>query len=366
MDAGLDSGVDAAAPWAVDYAAGTFTRASEASFLVRAPDSVGGFVAWAAADALRLEDRGDGAGPLLLIEGARTNLLLRSRDVGASPWTLPGFGSLVATDDAAPGPDGLMTALLLSGADGFSPGQQTPLSLAVHSVSAWGRAVTSSSTWTASYAYTDQPSIPAWYVTNQSTTWTRRTDTVTPATSGNYYPMDLTLGAGPLDLVLDLHQVEVGPFPSSAMRSDAAPAIRQPDVLVFESAQVPGALFVGRGRIGQVSPVFPSSAVSVGDVFWLLGIGPNGGVRIRHDGTGVVLEVVEGGIVRAQSAALTFSANQLLGVVEWSPADGLISVGGVAGPTGTPWVWVVDRVRVGGIPGGGGEAFARIGQLSGG
>jgi hypothetical protein len=113
-----------------------------------------------------------------------------------------------------------------------------------------------------------------------------------------------------------------------------------------------------------VSPFYANTDLVSGDVHWLLSIGGgSNGIRLRHNGTDVRIEALEAGVVVAQSGALTFSKNALLGVVAWNPVTAVVSVGGVAGSAGTPWSWTPASVRIGGIHGGAGEFDGRLGVL---
>lgn len=82
---------------------GTFARALEGSYQTGAAT-----IAWAASGERRMEDRGDGYGPCLLMEPARTNALLRSEEFGNASWTKT--GGTTVTDDTQAAPDGTVDA----------------------------------------------------------------------------------------------------------------------------------------------------------------------------------------------------------------------------------------------------------------
>lgn len=90
-----------------DTGIGTFTRASEGSYLTGAPtDGSSAFLAWAPANVRRIENRGDGAfasdgGDALLMDGARTNRLLWSEDLTNAAW-VKSLCSISATNGNAP------------------------------------------------------------------------------------------------------------------------------------------------------------------------------------------------------------------------------------------------------------------------
>ena len=92
---------DAGPPIAIDYRAGTFQRATEASYRT-------GALAWAAVDEIRFDDPGDGSGPQLLIEGGATNRITALQE-DLSGWTFSPDTPDVAVD-AEIAPDGEMDA----------------------------------------------------------------------------------------------------------------------------------------------------------------------------------------------------------------------------------------------------------------
>jgi hypothetical protein len=356
---GIRRGIRGAASFvrAIPLLSQTFTRSGEGSHLTAAPGTgASAFLAFAATDVIRAEDRGDGAGPLVLLERASTNLLKQSRDpTNAAAWLEGAVGS-TTTANAGNGPDGTAVADRIQAAGvAFSRGQAPTGAANPHVLSAWGRATSGTSIWCANYA-----GGPAWNVPAQSTTYTRKTVLRAGAVS-TYYPADATLAsATPQDVLVDLHQVEDGRYPTSAIRTSASNVTRGADTLALLAT--PAWLLNGAARFAQVSPIFANTELASGDIRWLFTIGSSSdGVRIRHNGTNVVVEAVQGGVVRASSGALTFSAHALLGVVMWNPVTAIVSVGGVAGSAGTPWTWSTGTVRIGGIQGSSGsEADCRL------
>ncbi len=363
-DAGtFDAGTDAGRPWTVDLStAGTFARRSEGSYLTGAPSDARAFVAWAAVDQRRLEDRGDGAGPLLLIEGQATNFIRDSREVGTSRWGQPGSASCMIAGTREPGPDGTASAQRVSGI-GYPPGQDTGTSSVARTLSAWGRSPTMSP-WNANYAYGNLMR-PAWALTATSA-WIRPSATGTPTAAGVYYPVDTTIPGGlpgPISLVLDLHQLEDGRFPTSAIRSGSSTATREQDRLLLTASDLDARFFTASAGFTEVSPVFATADLVAGDEFWLVSVAAADGVRIRNDGTGVFVELVSGGAVMARSAPLSFTRHARLGPVCWDPTSRTLSVGPTSGPPGTAWSWTSASVRVGARLDGAFSASARLGNL---
>jgi hypothetical protein len=172
------------------------------------------------------------------------------------------------------------------------------------------------------------------------------------------------LVAGARDGVYDFVGSEPGRYPTSAVRNTdqygSAGTPRGADVVTLSSFNA--AILTRAARIYQVSPLFASTSLASGDIRWLVTFDDaNNGVRFHHDGTGVLIETVQGGTVKASSGYLVFAAHALLGVIAWDPVTAIVSVNGVAGSAGTPWTWTATNIRLGGIYGGSGnEADCRI------
>ncbi len=345
-------GGDVSGPAFIDLsAAGVFTRSGEGSYLTSAPtDGSVAFLAWAATDARRFEDRGDGAGALLLLERASTNKILNSRDItAAAQWTLASSGATI-TANAGNGPDATAVAdrVNAAGTPQFSRGQNVSSMANPHVCSSWGRATSGTSRW--------QPGPNAlWNVAAQTTVYARQSG-VRAATSTGFYAIDTTANS-PQDVLIDLHQAEDGNYPTSAIRTTTAAVTRGADSLTFATGTYSPLLLTARFRVRQVSPIFAHTSLSSGDVRWLLTVGSaSDGIRIRHTGSDVRVEAVAGGSVKASSAAQTFAAHGLLGAIDWDPVGAVVRVGGVAGSTGTAWTWPTGQtLRVGGIAGSSGS-----------
>lgn len=349
--------------WALSYGSMTFTRASQGAYHTQAnTDGSSAFISVASNNVLRTDDRGDGAGGLTLLEGARTNSILYARDYSNNYYTNSGNVTTV-TPDAGPGPDGATSADRAS--TNAVNGNRYRGSLGGGCLSAYARAYTGTSGWNISI-----DGSPASGSTSVSTTYQRRS---VYAASGTFFLVtdgfNRTAGGGVTshlyDLLMDYIQFESSVrFPSTVMPTNGSTFTRAADTLTLSSGSVPAGLLHGPGRFTQVSPLFANTDLVSGDEMWLLSLGgSSNGIRIRHNGTDVRVEAVESGTVRAQSNALTFSRDALLGIVAWNPETGIVSVNGSNGPTGTPWSWAAANLRVGGIHSASGEAFCRFGTL---
>lgn len=355
----------AAAGWSIPWGSMTFARASEGSYLTAAPGTgASAFLAWASSGVLREEDRGDGAGALALLEGTRTNQVVRSQEIDNGAWTTAGTMTITAGQDS---PDSGTTAERLQAASGTNIRYQTltPGS-GYRSVSAWVRAASGT---VDHYIYVYDGS--AVYYAGQtgiSTTYRRLSVTQSLAAgAGNVGAADGRAGgiisAGARDAYVALMQLEAGKFATSAIRTAGVSATRLADSLTM-TAGIPAGLFTDRGEFANFSPVFDVADLVFNDVAWLLSIdGADDGIRVYHDGTDCYVQALEAGVVVAASQAQGWSAHDVMGAVSWDPAAGLVYVDGVAGPAGTPWSWTPGSIRVGGVYGGTDEAYARLGAL---
>ncbi len=347
--------------WSLPYSSMNFSRSSQGYFWTQPnTDGSSAFLAVAGSNILRLDNR-DGFGSLALLEGSRTNANSLSRDFANAGYITTG-ASVVVTPDAGPSPDG---AVLADRAQVAVNSNRYRGGLGTGALSAFGRAVSGTTAWQVSAGGTVA-------VGNASLGTTYQRLQVYGNTAGFALYVDAfnrVAGGGIAalaeDIYIDFLQFESGVrFASSPISTSGATVTRSADTLTLTQASVPGALFSNLGRFSQVSPTFATSDLVGGDEFWLLSIGgSSNGIRIRHDGVTVQIEVVQGGVVRAASQPQTWSRDARLGAVRWDPQSGLLSVNGINGPSGVPWNWTPGSIRVGGIFGGAGEAFCRLGTL---
>lgn len=372
---GGGGGGAAPAPWSIDLtSAGTFTRASEGSYRTGTEtDGSSAFIAWATANVLRSENRGDGAGGLLLYEGSRTNYVLRSEEWdNTGVWTIAANRSLAG--DVATAPDGA------SDADSVTWTSTSGASLTGQDVGAFAdNAIMSFSAYARRNAGTDQDyrfeirrknGTFASASFTAGSVWTRAeltTDILTGASSQQMrFRNSATSGIRSYYVWGAQLEDSTARFSSSYIRTTTASATRAADTHTLTPAQVASGLLTTDGRFAQFAPYYGNTELVSGDQHWLWSIdGSSNGVRVRHNGTDVRIEAVESGSVRAQSQALSFSKHALLGAVVWKPSSGLLSVGGVDGPSGTAWTWGAPSsgLRVGGIYGGAGELYGRVSSV---
>lgn len=356
-----------------------FTRSGARSYLIRTTDgsAVVAYPRWAVVNEARFEDRAEHEeldedpgvfslwswGRHLVIEGARTNLLLRSEELDSGSWTKT---NCTATANAATAPDGEADADALvvtsSGSPAFASQAVTVTSGVPLTFSVWCRSH-SNSPATVSIGLSDGTTTVN-HDFSPGTTWRRLDVSLVPAstTATALVRIHAASGTGTAtqNILFWAAQMETARFPSSYVRTTAATAAATPDVLVF--ADAPSAMRNGKWRI-DVWPYYASSDLVSGDTFVIASFGGSGDVvRIRHDGSQVRVEAVDSGTVMASSVPLTFARHLHVDVLI-EVAAMQITVNGVAGTAGmTGWTWPTGSVRIGGIVSGASEAFARLGE----
>lgn len=361
--------------WSLPYAKGTFTRTAGASYQTGIPtDGSSAFLAFASTNVAVYEDLGDGAGALLRIEGARTNGTLDSENFGGAQWGNVGTTLTTGQTDPLAG-TAATRAQAPSGTNTiFDPAAGGTADGNPYTISCWIRAKVGTETPNLNLFRATGGRIAV--STSVTTTYKRVFLDATTTNTEQFFgfPVDGRdwsgiggVAAGARDVLLWGWQRESGLFPSSYIRclSASGPTTRDADDLRFTATQLPARFFTGVHQFSQVSPIFGSADLTNGDVFilWGMTLG-NDAVVIEKNAGSVLVSAFVGGVRKASSQALTFSRNGLLGVVKWDPIAGVITVNGVAGPTGTAWSWTPDAVRIGGFTdSAGAEAFCRFGVL---
>lgn len=346
---------------------GTFARALEGSYLTGAPgDST--FMAWAGTNARRPENRGDGAGALLLLESAATNLCLQSEALNVTWGTL---NSPTLGVDAQAAPDGATDADRVTFAAGGAAGQvrQTFAAGAFNTgvplvLSAFVRKGNGADQLTLFFRNRDASDTST--AVTPGSAWARHAMSIASSGSGATSPIAAFIeSTDAADFDIWGVQLAERRAPASYIRTTTTAVTRPADSLELSSSELPSTFWTNRYRFSQCSPREAHTDLVSGDVRWLFTIGgSSNGVRLRHTGSDVRVEAVESGSVKASSGALTFARHALLGQIDWDPVAAVVRVGGVAGSAGTPWTWSSGTVRFGGIQGGSGsELDGRLGRL---
>lgn len=315
---------------------GTFTRGSEGSYLTGAPtDGSSAFLAWAGVDVRRIENRGDGLGAMLLMEGSRTNYFLQSRDMTHASWTA---GTATLTSNANGGVDGATLADRENASSGqFSAYQQGRGQIAYSTLSAWVRAVSGTVSHQMLMLQAGSTLVAA--ATSRTTTYGR------PSVSGNAtgaaggVPADGRDWSGiggqvatAQDVYIDLTQVETGYFPSSPIRTAAAAVTRGADVLSYASGSFPAAFLTTGFKVVVAPDASSAEIVSSNTDLRILQVGASDYVRIRKN-TNCAVELVCGGSIVA-TLTVTFSRAQALTITA-IPSSGSLTVAGATTGNGT-------------------------------
>lgn len=351
------------------FGGGTFTRSTEGSYLTGAPtDGSAAFLAWAGVNARRIENRGDGLGAMLLMEGSRTNLVLRSRAIDDAAWTAG--SAVVTTADQNGGPDaaGLADRSNVSSA-GISRYQPALSGVGTFAGSLWVRGTSGAvSHQMAVFDATFNPAILA-----ATTTWGRNSRVATTATALGLLPVearDRTAQGGQVataqDVITDLHQLEAGFFPSSAIRTLGTTVTRGADVLSYAVGQYP-ASFLTRGfRVTVALDCTSAELVSAAADMRLVQVGATDFLRIRQSGANCVVDLVCGGVVKGTLTVTITSRAQLL-TISAQPLLGTLTVSGATTGNGTNTVagaaWGSGTLYVGADNAAANPAFGRFGSV---
>lgn len=326
---------------------GTFTRGSVAMYQTGAPtDGSTPFYAQAAANIRRIENRGDGLGPMLLMEGSVTNRFANNR----TKVSLTGTDTL--TDAAGPGIDGTTTAVRHQAASGQNDGQNHTTEGGTFSV--YGRAFSGTSSW----GYTLNGSVSGG-VASQSTTYARK-DLFIASTAGVVCPVDGFdrsgsggIVAGARDILTDFPQWETTFWPTSPIVVVGSTATRAADVLSYPVGQYPD-LFRTIGFRIQFAPDFThAELVASGDICTLVSFSGGAGtdrLSLSH-AAGVASVYTQDSTVGAQSTgAKTWARGSLLTIDVYPSAGRVITSGFLTGngtTAITPFSWPVGTLWIG-------------------
>lgn len=325
---------------------GVFTRASEGSYLTGAPtDGSSAFLAWAGNNVRRIEDRGDGLGPMLLMEGSRTNYALQSRALDNAAWTA---GTATVTANQNGGPDGATLADRVNATSGQAgPSEASKGQVAFSVASAWARAV--SGTVQHQMVLSQGGTALAAKATARSTTYGRSevSGNCTPGSAG-VIPLDASDRSGiggqvatAQDAYIDLVQIESGHWPTSAIRTTAAAVTRAADALSYAAGQYPAA-FCDRGVVFAFAPDCSSAELAASATqfcpVWL-GAGSANGIFVSSS---LVVSAWLSNAQKIASSPISWSRGQLL-TITVRPSAGTLTIAGASSGngtySGTPYAW---------------------------
>lgn len=328
------------------WADGTFLRTTEASYHTAAD-----VIAWASANARR-EDVLFGE-TLTLIESQRTNLAIRSED-----WNGWGQVSLTLTLNVGTAPDGGSDAATIA----FNAATNARLTATIvqpnGTIVTWSRWVKNHTGGgdTRLQVVQRDAATEVSLASAAGTGWTREVNRAASVGSGASNPQ-LWHRNGTTAVARTIYawggQCEVARYETSYIRTGNGAVTRDADQATWLAAGVPLLLRTQPSKI-RVAPWWAHGDLVSGDVRTLYSWGADDCLRVRHDGSNVVLEAVVGGVVKAtktissvtRRVALTVSCDPVAGTVTWD---------GVAGSAGTPWTWPDGQFRLGGELGGSSE-----------
>lgn len=327
------------------WADGTFLRTTEGSYYTAADA-----LAWATANTRRSSvEFGES---LALIESSRTNILTRSEDF--SGWSAT---TTTVTTNAGTAPDGDADAatlahqsatnsrLVLTGLSTLGASELVTLSRWVKNSSGDG----STRLQLIQKDATTEVSINS----TAGAAWAREVNRAASTGAGGSNPQAWHRNgsvSGARTIFAWGIQLERGRYETSYIRTVNSAVTRGADVATWSADQVPLHLRTRAWKM-RVAPGWAHTDLASGDVRILLSWSADDCVRVRHDGTNVVLEAVVGGVVKATKTLTSITRRAALDVAV-DPIAGTVSWGGSAGSAGTPWSWPDGSVRIGGELGG--------------
>ncbi len=342
---------------------GTFTRASEASYLIGTPTDGTGtpFMGFAPKDRRRIDRRG--SAPRYLTERAVTNRTWSTESIRRG-WAVPGGSTYPTT--IYPAPDGGMLATrntVPSGAAGFNMVVNPVTINQDWCASTWQRSASGTSTY---QHLIGGSTVTAVGSTSLGTTWTRAIMLRLPDNTfgqlgfwindGRNWSGAGGIAAGAREAIVWGMQLEQGSYPTSYMRCNeyvGATGVRAADLLSGPIASIPAAMVDGAWGF-TVAPVgassgmmrrnetqalfsFAEDASETVEFYVDPGVTPGFVKTLR-------LRVMSGGVAVVTSSALTFSADQELAVTLDGAAGSITVAGATTGNgtvTGTPWTRAV-------------------------
>lgn len=340
---------------------GTFTRASESSY----SDGSAAALDWVTANTRAINDRGDGnAGTILFRQTA--NLCTESEVIQAVTGWATGLASLNDTshttpDGTADGDEVVYTASVNANTNNNSMSGATT-ALAPICISAWAKSPSTGST-----RIRIENNVGT--ITNSAdialtTTWARLTLSATNGASGTSERMryiNATDATARTVYAWGAQFEDNTIYPGPYMRTAGSTFTRPADTWLYTPGNVSSQLLSSPSR-AIVTTWWTHTQIAVGAHRYVWSIDSvDDGVRFARDGTGLRVEVVESGVVRAASQYITISAHSAI-TIDVYPASGLVGVTGALtgdglGAAGTAWTWATPAtgLRVGGIYGGASE-----------
>lgn len=348
---------------------GTLTRASHGTRMTGAPtDGSTPFMAEESNNIRRFEDRGDGNGPMLLLEGARSVALINSRDPSAAGWDADLAGITTTVNYSASIDGNGSKAYRTLNAGGYWGKRPAAASTAGMAASAWARATTGTTTTRLAV----RGGFYGGYNADTKTIGTTYTQfrAAVPTTFDAYVGFwDFYYGGviASCDYVTDYFSMEIGAFPTSAIITGGSLVDRAADLYDGAIESVPTAMVNGTFQF-YIAPVFSSTeGVSHAADQCIFSYAEDDSERIFFvvSGGSIYIRIVSGGATKVTSNALTFSAHQKLAVTIDGAAGSITVAGATTGNgtvTGSSWTRTTGfSMYIGSRQGGTQPLFARLG-----
>jgi len=318
----------------------------------------------------RFEDRGDGNGPMLLLEGARSVALINSRDPSAAGWDADLAGITTTVNYSASIDGNGSKAYRTLNAGGYWGKRPAAASTAGMAASAWARARTGTTTTRLAV----RGGFYGGYNADTKTIGTTYTQfrAAVPTTFDAYVGFwDFYYGGviAACDFVTDYFSLEIGAFPTSAIITGSSLTDRAADLYDGAIESVPTAMVNGTFQF-YIAPEFSDSeGVSHATDQCIFSFAEDDSERIFFvvSGGSIYIRVTSGGATKVTSNALTFSPHQRLTVTVNGSAGSITVAGATTGNgtvAGTSWTRTTGpTMYVGSRQSGSQPLFARLGPL---
>lgn len=359
----------ASAPIRLDlFSGGTFTRASDGTYQTDA-DSI----ATAASNVRRIENRGDGLGDMLLLEGAGSNQAIYT--VEWNSWGGEGGSSLATTTEI--GPDGTDTTVrdVTFGANVIARvyrvmGGLAPADGATCVVSVWARVASGTAQFRLGLRQKDGVTHVYGSPHTVTTSW-QRFDSAVSVGTGVAMPRVIIAsdGSGSSYNVLCYGpQAENAVYwPSSYIPNPIGnTTARSGDVLSYAVGEYPDVLTTAGGRLTVALPCTSAEFVSAGGTYrilWLAGVAASGIQFVPQTGSNIAVRLYNNN-ASLISRVITLDERDQLLTLEWGVgASSSLAVSGATTGDGTGTgaatpLWSTET----GIQIGANSTFARFGR----
>lgn len=359
---------------------GVFSRSTVGTYWTKAAtDGSSAFLASAAANVRRMEDRGDGNGTMLLMEGSRINLLTYSEDflnVSTNAWSF--FGTATSTT-GQPSPDGTSNGTRVqaaSGTNGLGELTGNTMSAGYVTISCFVRSTSGSgaSNFNLFRATDGRLAIS----TAPTTTFQRLSKSATLGTSqqtsmvlvdGRDWSAIGGVVAGARDHIVWGAQREANAYASSYVLCSHFVTTRGADSLALPMYQCAWMNTAVQWAF-DYAPICSSADFineNAEQVLWSFAEDSSEKISLIVSAGTACIRVTSGGVTKVTSGAITFSAHQKLTITANKGAGSIAVAGATTGngtTTGTSWTfpYANPTVYVGAVKTGATPAFGRYGS----